>query len=102
MNEQLSNYLSILRGDIYKLLPMKESEMEGTENHIIEYLNTLLINIDGAGLTYPELITRREYLWVINNLQYLKNHDLVFSRWRSTILSSVNAIDKLYRFYKGE
>lgn len=51
---------------------------------------------------HPELITRREYLWVINNLQYLKNHDLVFSRWRSTILSSVNAIDKLYRFYKGE
>lgn len=103
MNERLVNYLLILRNSIYKLLPMKEeTDNDGADNHINEYIDSLIINIDGASEAYPVLVTQREYLWVINNLQYLKNNDVRFSKWRSIILNSTSAIDNLYRLYKGD
>lgn len=102
MNKQLVNYLLVLRNSIYKLLPMRESQESGIENHIIEYIDALIANLDGAGETYPFLINRREYLWVINNLQYLKNNEVGFSKWRSIVLNSTSAVDGLYQLCKGE
>lgn len=102
MNERLANYLLILRNSIYKLLPMKEETDDGNDNHINEYIDSLIINIDGAADAYPILISQRKYLWVINNLQYLKNNEVRFSKWRSIILNSTSAIDNLYRLYKGD
>ena len=69
--EQLSYFLSKLCGDIFKLLPMKEAEIElGVINHIPEYLENLIFNTKGALVTYPELKCEKSYLFVINNLNY--------------------------------
>lgn len=101
MNEKLTNYLIVLRNSIYKLLPMKEGEGQGSDNHINEYIDSLITNINGAGETYPMLVSHREYLWVINDLQYLRSYKVSFSKWRSIVLNSTSAIEGLYQLYKG-
>lgn len=100
--EQLLNFLSNLRGDIFKLLPMKESEMTGVNNHLNEYIDTLIVNLGGATTTYPVLASQKQYLYVINNLQYLLMNSVDFKQWRKIILNSTRNIDNLFMLYGGE
>ena len=36
---KISTFLSTLRNDVFKLLPMKEAFNEGRDNHISEYIS---------------------------------------------------------------
>lgn len=99
--EQLLNYLSNLRGDVFKLLPMKESEMSGMNNHLNDYIESLVVNVGGALTTYPILASQKQYLYVINNLQYLLNQPVEFKKWRKIVLNSTRSIDNLYLLYGG-
>lgn len=94
--EQLKSYLKSLRGDIFKLLPMKEAEMEGVDNHVLEYVESIIVNLTGALTTYPVLATQKQYLYVINNVQYIYKHSVNFKQWRKIILNSTRSIDNLY------
>ena len=93
--EQLLNFLSSLRGDVFKLLPMKEDEMAGVDNHLGDYIEALLINLEGATTTYPILANQKQYLYVINNLQYASKHPIDFKKWRKIVLNSTRNIDNL-------
>ena len=99
--KELVKYLSSLRGDIFKLLPMKEDEQAGRDNHVSEYLDALLINMSGALVTYPMLGSQKQYLYVLNNLQYIHKNNVSFDRWRKIILGSGKDIDNLYVYYGG-
>lgn len=100
--EQLRNYLSSLRGDVFKLLPMKEAEISGVNNHMSEYIESLIINLTGAMTTYPILATQKQYLYVVNNMQYIHGHPVDFKQWRKIILNSTRNIDNLFVLYGGE
>lgn len=100
--ERLKNYLSNLRGDVFKLLPMKEVEISGVENHLREYIESLMVNVIGATLTYPALASQKYYLYVINNLQYLAGHSVDFKTWRKVVLDSTRNIDNLFNYYRGD
>ena len=100
--EQLRNFLSSLRGDVFKLLPMKESEMSGLNNHMSEYIESLIINLTGAMTTYPILASQKQYLYVVNNMQYIHGHSVDFKQWRKIILNSTRNIDNLCVLYGGE
>ena len=100
--DQLSLFLTNLRGDVFKLLPMKEDEMEGMDNHLSDFLSGLIITLKGGVFTYPELAKEKKYLYMISNLQYILNNDVPFWRWRKIILSSRRDIDDILAFYNGE
>lgn len=100
--KQLRNFLSSLRGDVFKLLPMKEAEISGVNNHMAEYIESLIINLTGAITTYPILATQKQYLYVINNIQYIYSHSVDFKQWRKIILNSTRSIDNLCVAYGGE
>lgn len=97
---QLKNYLSGLCGDIFRLLPMKEDECLGVENHIPDYIESLIINMTGAMSTYPTLSSQKQYLRVLNNIQYLKTGDVDFAKWRKVILNSVKSVEVLADLYE--
>lgn len=103
MKKRLLTFLSSLRGDVFKLLPMKESEIDGAENHINEYLDSLIINIRGALGAYPELEEEGKLIYVLNNLQYIRNNgDVKFKQWRKIILDATKDIDNLCICYGGK
>lgn len=98
--KQLAHYLNRMTGDIFKLLPMKEEELDGKDNHLREYLDSLIVNAEGAIETYPDLKYNKEYLYVLNNLNYIMAHDIELVRWRTIILNSVKWMNTLEEYYK--
>ncbi len=100
--KELINYLSSLKKDIFKLLLMKEDELEGRDNHLPEYLGSLLMNMRGALLTYPMLGEQKSYLYALNNLQYIYKYDVSFACWRKIVLGSGKDIGGLCVYYGGE
>lgn len=99
--EQLVVFLKDVTGDIFKILPMKEDSLRGTENYLNDYISSLLVNLTGATKMYPELAKQKQYLYIINNLQYLNNNQADFSQWRRIILGSTNNINKLITMFGG-
>lgn len=99
--KQLRNFLLSLRGDIFKLLPMKESERDGVDNHTSDYIESLVVIMTGAIITYPVLGARKQYLYVLNNIQYLHDYSVGFKQWRKIILNSTRNVDDLCKLYGG-
>jgi hypothetical protein len=100
--EQLISYLKEITGDVFKLLPMKEDELKGVNNHLKEYLESLTVNMNGALKTYSQLVNEKEYLYVINNLNYIYTNEVDFAHWRTIILNSVRGLSNLHGSYSGE
>lgn len=87
--DMLTTYFSTLPNKIFKLLPMRENEESGTDNHLSEYLDNLCANFAGAFDCYPELSDIAELVEVRNNIVFLRgNQDVEFKRWRSIVLRS--------------
>lgn len=97
----LSNFLLGFRNDVFKLLPMKEAEDNGIENHLIDYLDSLVINAKGSMVAYPELAKQKSYHYVVNNLSFLMSNTVEFSRWRKIVLSSTRNLQDLYLKFGG-
>lgn len=97
----LTNYLTFLYGDIYKLLPMKEEELLGLLYTVPDYMESLLIVIIGALQLYPALKSEKKYLYVLNNMEYLRHNykDIDFTKWRKIILKSTRNIGELSSTY---
>lgn len=100
MNDVL-NFLLGFRNDVFKLLPMKEAENNGVNNHLKDYLDSLVVNAKGSIVAYPELSTQKQYLYVVNNLAFLMSNEIEFSRWRKIVLSATRDIDDLYLNFGG-
>jgi hypothetical protein len=81
---------------------MKEAENKGEKNHLGEYFEALIINLKGALDTYDKLSAQKQYLYVINNLEYLSKNPVDFKTYRKIILKSTKNIDNLLVFYRGE
>lgn len=101
MDNQLLNYLASSRDAVFKLLPMKEEELKGADNHLNDFIDSLIVNIEGAMTTYSVLTEQKSYLWVVNNINFLRKNEVDFRRWRSIILNSTKKLNNLYVFYGG-
>lgn len=98
---QLKRYLFNLKSAVFKLLPMKEEQEQGADNHLQEYLETVVAEVKGATETYPWLGEQRYFLTVINNICYLERNSVEFWLWRKLILDSMRNIDDLYTILGG-
>lgn len=98
--KNISIFLLKLRNDVFKLLPMREKADDGNDNHIKDYIYSLIINSEGAVSTYKILENQKSYIYVINNLHYLQTHlDADFSSWRKIILNCTRSLDDLKNYY---
>lgn len=96
-------YLTSLQGKIFKLLPMREANDQGVDNHLEDYLDNLCANYEGAFVCYPELANIREMAEVQSNIWSLKsNLNCDFSKWRSTVLRSTRLIQTVLTRDYGE
>ncbi len=92
-------FLKGYRNDIFKLLPMREANDLGVDNHLSDYVKALIINGKGAMITYPELANKKQYLYVINKLSFLAEDKTDFKQWRSLVLGATQDINTLFNYY---
>ena len=96
----LLEFLRNIMGDVYKLLPMKEAQLNGDDNHIELYLQDVLMNMKGARDVYPELCADKQYLYSINKMQNLLQENIEFSFWRKVILDTTATMKRLFDYYE--
>lgn len=97
-----ATFLLKFRNDVFKLLPMKENADKGKNNHLCDYVHSLVITAEGAVTTYSELESQKTYIYVVNNLNYLLTHPTMdFSTWRKTILNCTRSLDDLKIKFSG-
>lgn len=98
----VSIFLLKLRNDVFKLLPMKEAADGGKNNHIADYVHSLVITAEGAVSTYCTLEESNAYIYVINNLNYLRNHtNMEFKDWRRIVLNCTRSLDDMKKLFGG-
>lgn len=98
----LKTYLLHLCNKVFKLLPMREAEDSGEDNHLNEYLDNLCANFEGAFDCYSELANIKEIVEVRSNIAFLKNNrDVEFSKWRSMVLRSTRLVQVVASKYEG-
>lgn len=94
----IASYLVVIRNDIFKLLPMKESEGEGSG--LKKYLENLICNLSGA-LSRFGLGKHKQFVYALTNLQYLYDNNVEFEKWRRLVLNTVSGINGLAEEYKA-
>lgn len=94
----IAAYLVTIRNDIFKLLPMKESECENCG--LKKYLENLICNLSGA-LSSFGLGKHKQFVYALTNLQYLSDNTVEFEKWRRLILNTVSGINALADEYKA-
>lgn len=90
----LSAYLDALIGRVYKILPMRESELRGKPVHLQEYLASLSVEVKGASFTFPELQKSVEYISILNTLNGL-SLQLSQAQVKSEVFKMLSTLDRL-------
>lgn len=93
------NYLEVLKGRVFKILPLLEEDNVGVE----KYIASLLFELNGLKNVILKLDNNHHYITLLATLEeiysetVLKDYDI--SCLRSEILKSINVVNKLQ---KGE
>lgn len=88
-------FLSSLTGKIYKLIPLREDQDMGKRVYLDQYLESLLIELIGAMETYDSLKEDKQYISVINTVQYMNHNQMNTSVWRRETFKMLRCIDKI-------
>lgn len=88
-------FLSSLTGKIYKLIPLREDQDSGKVVYLEQYVDSLLIELIGAMETYDVLKNDKQYISVINTVQYMKHNSMKTSVWRRETFKMLRCIDKI-------
>lgn len=87
----VNDYLNNIIGCIYKVLPLKEEK----NNYLPDYIDSLLVQLKGAAITYPLLSSNSKYISVINSIQYFCNNDFTDSQCKREVFKCIDYIKKI-------
>ena len=87
----IDKFLGDLIGEIYKVLPLKEEK----NAFLVDYIDSLLIQLKGATITYPELSSNSKYTSVINSIQYFHDNDFTERQCKREVFRCINIIQKI-------
>lgn len=94
-------YIQYLIGKLYKILPMKENQDAGVDVHLQEYLDALLREVLGSLDTFPEARECKEYLAVVNVLQFLCRNEFDLDVCRRDVFKMLNLLDQIVKEMGG-
>lgn len=87
----IHEFLNGLTGSIYKILPLKEDE----NPFLSEYLDSLVIQLNGAKETYHELSSSVKYIYIINIVQYFCNNPFTVKQCKREVFKCIKYIGKI-------
>jgi hypothetical protein len=87
----VNDFLNNIVGCVYKILPLKEEQ----NSYLSEYLDSLLIQLKGALVTYPELSSNIKYIAVINSIQYFSGNNFSTRQCKREVFKCIDNITKI-------
>ena len=93
----LENYFKTLVNQVYKILPMREAEMESLQKYIWRLTAEL---VGGTGL-YPSLQEDSYYASLLNILQFLSDHtgECTVEQTKQLVFEGIHICEKLAARY---
>jgi hypothetical protein len=95
-------YLDSLKAKIWKLLPMREDSDSGQDNHLPEYLKSLIVEVIGALMLHDVLKRDGYYHSIVNTLTYMSAHKLGHIEWRAEVFKMMKALERMLVKEGGE
>ncbi len=87
----VNDFLNNIIGCVYKVLPLKEEQ----NSYLPEYIDSLLIQLKGALVTYPSLSSNTKYIAIINSIQYFSNNEFTNKQCKREIFKCIDNIKKI-------
>lgn len=88
-------YINNLGKSIFKILPLKEEHNKGLN----EYIDSLLIQMNGALITYPQLKCNNEYIAMLNIINYFSCNEFNVRQCKREVFKCLNILDTLKKEY---
>ena len=86
----IDTFLHSLVPKLFKCVPLKQ------ENQLtLTYLNSLMIEFNGATETFPMLKANSRFITIINTINYFRFNDIPFSILRKEIFKCISEVEKL-------
>ena len=95
-------YLTDLTRRIFKILPMREDEFNGTYMYLDVYLESLSIEMAGATSTFPSLSTDSDYIAVLNTINGLMCDSYDVAQTKREVFKALNLIRRISDRLGGE
>ena len=94
------NYFKTLVNQVYKILPMREAEMDSLQKYIWRLTAEI---VGGAGL-YPNLREDSYYASLLNILQYLSDHysECTVEQTKQLVFEGIHICEKLSARYSSD
>lgn len=86
-------FIKSLTGKIYKILPMKEDELQGKIVHLKDYINSLSIEVIGAIKTFPELSNEDNYISVVNIINFMNDNEFDYKICKREVFKMLNFLN---------
>lgn len=94
---ELQKFLSSLVDKIYKVLPMYECNDSG----VYVYLERFIAELKGGMYTFPVLQTEKQYISIINNLNYILHCQCSIEDCRRQTFDSISMAKKIMKNLEG-
>ncbi|MCR1960211.1 hypothetical protein CWE04_11810 [Thomasclavelia cocleata] len=87
---------------IYKILPLKESDNAS----LYEYLDSLVIQLEGARKTCTDFTTNnlysRKYIEIINTVNYLKDNTFTTKQCKREVFKCISLLNSIMNELKDD
>lgn len=95
-----AGYLKLITNQVFKILPVREEH-----DHELwvwkEYIDSLLLQLNGSLETFPLLGDEPEYIAVISIVQYLSLNELSIQEVRREVFKMCGMLNQLEERYRG-
>ena len=96
-----SAFIHALTNQVYKIIPLAEAEANGADCHLVKYIDSIVVSMDGAMHMFGELNANGSYLSVLCTLRGIREIS-EFKTIRSEILRCLKVLNFIEKQVGGD
>lgn len=89
---------SLIESQLFKILPMKEDNNE----HLKEHLDSMNIEMIGAGCRFKDLNSFPEYIRICNTINFFINNEFSVKQCKREVFKMIELTKHIYLYIAGE
>lgn len=97
----IGKHIKKLTNAVFKLLPMKEEELDGQEVFLYEYIESLKCEALGMMKSFSELKDNYEYIRVYSTLIGVDWYEVDYKTFRREVLKMTSLLNKVQEAVDG-